>query len=134
MDDRPTCGKGLAATAPLPANLGALMAAVADVLETHLPALDLSDSASRQEDAAYRGLIQDYRDVAHRLEAVGKRMAGYRDLPMGRHDERLLGEPAAVAAFKRFVEREQALLALLQERVAHDSEMLQEMEAPTGGG
>jgi hypothetical protein len=129
MDDHPTCGKGLNQTATLPTAMGELMTAVADVLEAHLPALDLSDSASRKEQEAYRRLIQDHRDTAHRLEALGKQMAGYRDLPMGRHNEAAMAGPGAIDNFRRFVDREQALLAVLEGRLAQDQEMLQAMGA-----
>jgi hypothetical protein len=129
MDDHPTCGKGLAETSALPTAMGELMTAVAAVLEAHLPALDLSDSASRKEHEAYRRLIQDHRDAAHRLEAMGKQMAGYRDIPMGRHNEAVMAEPDALDAFRRFVDREQALLAVLERRLAQDHEMLQAMGA-----
>jgi hypothetical protein len=127
MDDQPTCGKGLADTAPLPTTLGELMAAVADVLEAHLPALDLSDPAARKEQQAYRRLVEDHRDAAHRLEALGKQMAGYRDLPMGHHDEAAMGGPAMMETFKRFVDREQALHTLLKRRLEEDQEMLHAM-------
>jgi hypothetical protein len=129
MSDQPTCGKGLAETSALPTTVGELITAVADVLEAHLPSLDLSDPASRQEHEAYYRLVQDHRDAAHRLEALGKQMAGYRDLPMGRHSQAVLGEPEALDAFRRFVDREQALLALLEQRLAEDHEMLEAMGA-----
>jgi hypothetical protein len=124
MDDHPTCGKGLAETSALHTTMGELMTAMADVLEAHLRALDLSDSAARKEHEAYCRLIQDHRDTAHRLEALGKHMAGYRDLPMGRHNEAVMAEPDALGAFRRFVDREQALLAVLKGRLAQDHEML----------
>jgi hypothetical protein len=130
MADQPTCGKGLAEASLLPTAIGELIAAVADVLEAHLPALDLTDSAARQEYEAYRRLIQDHRDAAIRLGAVGKQMAGYRELPMGRHNESVLVAPEALDAFRRFVDREQALLALVEQRLAHDHQMLQEIRKP----
>jgi hypothetical protein len=129
MGDESTCGKGLAQTSALPTTIAELITSVADVLEAHLPALDLSDSASRKEHEAYRRLIQDHRDAAHRLEALGKQMAGYRDLPMGRHSEAVVAEPGALDTFRRFVDREQALLALMEQRLAQDQEMLQAMGA-----
>jgi hypothetical protein len=72
---------------------------------------------------------QDHRDTAHRLEALGKQMAGYRDLPMGRHNEAAMAGPGAIDNFRRFVDREQALLAVLEGRLAQDHEMLQAMGA-----
>jgi hypothetical protein len=129
MDEAPTCGKGLAQTSPLPTTMAELMGAMADVLDAHLPSLDPSDPASTREREAYRSLVEDHRDAARQLQAIGAQMAGYRDLPMGRHDKAVLGGPAAVSAFKRFVDREHALLELLQQRLADDHDMLQSMRA-----
>ena len=124
MDDHPTCGKGLAENAVLPAKLAELTASVADILEAHMPALDLTDGRSRREYEVYRRLAEDHRQAGLQLEAIGKQMAGYRDLPMGRHDEKAMAAPAVVESFQRFVELERELLALLQRRVEQDREML----------
>ena len=43
MDDQPTCGKGLAEHASLPAKLGELSSAMAKLLEFHQTTLDLTD-------------------------------------------------------------------------------------------
>ena len=47
-EDQATCGKGVAAHATMPAVLAGLMAAVAENLEVHMKALDLSDDAARR--------------------------------------------------------------------------------------
>lgn len=83
MADDQTCGKGLAEHSELPAKLGTLTVAVADILEAHMPALDLTDERSRREYDAYRGLAEDHRQTGIRLEAIARQMAGYLDLPMG---------------------------------------------------
>lgn len=59
-------------------------------------------------------------------------MAGYRDLPMGRHDGEAMARPQVRAAFGRFVTREQELLALLRERVEKDGKMLATMSGGPG--
>jgi hypothetical protein len=130
MDDQPSCGKGLAENAALPAKLGELTASVADVLEAHMPALDLTDERSKREHEVYRLLAEDHRQASLRLEAIGKQMAGYRDLPMGRHDAKAMAASAVVESFERFVELEQELLALLQRRVERDRQMLVAMGVP----
>jgi hypothetical protein len=66
------------------------------------------------------------------LLVLGEEMAGYRDLPMGRHDRPVMASPPAVEAFERFVQVEQELLALLQQRVPQDQRMLEQMRE--GGG
>jgi hypothetical protein len=130
MDDHPTCGKGLAENAVLPAKLGELTASVADILEAHMPALDLNDERSKREYEVYRLLVEDHRQASLQLEAIGKQMAGYRDLPMGRHDDKAMAASAVVESFQRFVELEQELLALLQRRVERDRQMLVAMGVP----
>jgi hypothetical protein len=59
-------------------------------------------------------------------------MAGYRDLPMGRHEEKAMSSPRFREAFEKFVTREQELQALLQKRIEGDRQMLIEM-AGAGG-
>ena len=56
-------------------------------------------------------------------------MAVYRDLPMGRHDDKVMSAPQGSRAFETFVAREQELLALLAKRVEQDRAMLREMGA-----
>ena len=129
-ENQRTCGQGLAEHSVLPAKLGELAAAVAEVLEIHRTALDLTDENSRREHDAYRKLATEHRQIAARLEALARQMAGYRDLPMGRHDPTAMSSPQAVAAFESYVKVEQALLALLQKRMEQDRSMLTEM----GGG
>jgi hypothetical protein len=122
-----TCGKGLAAHAPLPAALGRLTAAVADVLEAHVPMLDLSDPNATLEHTAYRQLVEDHRRTAALLEATAERMSGYRDLPMGRHMDVAGADSRIVASFARFVALEDELRMLLEQRLGQDREMLQAM-------
>ncbi len=132
MTDEPTCGKGLAEHSELPRLMGEVAAATAEVLERHTTALDLDDPSSRREQEAYVGLVGEFRDVSSRLMAIAARMAGYRDLPMGRHDMSAMMAPAAVAAFEQYLQTEHALLELLQSRVQQDRGMLAAMESTRG--
>ena len=86
MESEQTCDQGLADNAVLPAHLGAVSAAIADVLEVHMNALDPDDGNSRLEQHAYAELVDEHREAAARLLAVADHMARFRDLPMGRHD------------------------------------------------
>jgi hypothetical protein len=124
MDDSPTCGKGLAEHAALPAKLGALTDAMAVVLETHMKALDVSDDAARREHEAYKRLAKEQHSIAAQLKATAMKMAACRSLPMGRHDERLMIGKEAVSAFKTFVGLEQELFAMLEQRLDEDRAML----------
>jgi hypothetical protein len=134
METQPTCGKGLAEHSILPAKLGEWTAAVAENLELHMEALDLSDENSRRERDAYLALAEEHRQIAKQLQTTAGRMAGYRDLPMGRHDPKAMASPRIRAAFERFVEREQELLALLQRRVEQDRRMLTAMAGQVQAG
>jgi hypothetical protein len=131
MDEQPTCGKGLAETAVLPAKLGELTSAVGEIMEAHIPSLDLTDERSRKEHAVYRRLVEDHRQVGLQLAAIARQMAGARDLPMGRHEEAAIASPAVRRSFQRFVLLEQELLAILERRLEQDQQMLDSMgQAP----
>lgn len=133
MEDAPTCGKGLAAQSAVPRLMGTLAAAVANVIETHMEALDLTDEGSKQEHAAYTVLVDGHRKNAAALKATAERMAGYRDLPMGRHDERAMSGPKAMQTFEEFATAEQGLLTLLQSLAEESQEMLAEMRQAGDG-
>ncbi len=134
MVDQPTCGKGLAENSVLPARLGDLIASMAGVLVVHTEALDLEDERSQREHDVYLNLAAEQREVATRLRAIGDEMAGYRDLPMGRHDPNAMSSPKAAAAFEQFLTAEQHLLALLEARVPQDRQMLDEIRGAGKGG
>jgi hypothetical protein len=126
-DEQSTCGEGLAAHSGLPAKLGELTAAVADVLERHTAALDLEDENAKRERDIYLKLVAAHRQTAAELRSLAEQMAGCRDLPMARHDPDEIASPATADVFERFVEIEDELLALLQERLRQDRELLGEM-------
>ena len=132
MNDEPTCGKGLAEHSVLPETLGRLTASVAEILEVHMKALDLTDHNSKQEHDAYSELVKDHRKIAADLAATAKQMAGYRDLPMGKHDEQAMASQEAFEAFRKFVKLENELVALIQNRLKEDQEMLHEMDDVRG--
>jgi hypothetical protein len=122
--DQPTCGKGLAANAVLPEQLAKLLSARAEVLERHTKALDLSDPNARQELDAYTSLARAHRSVAAELADLARQMAGYRDLPMARHDMRVMADPhGQAAAFRHFVATERELLELLQTKLQQEEPM-----------
>ena len=77
----------------------------------------------------YEQLRRWWRGVAgnpkvQELAGRSREMAGQRDLPMGAHDTTVMSSPEAVAAFERFVQAERELLALLQERLRQDQQLL----------
>lgn len=127
MDEPTTCGQGLAASAPLPARLGALVTALADVLDTHREALALTDDAARQEAEAYGRIVGQLRLSAEQLEATAEQMVGSRDLPMGAHDMDALSSPHAVGIFAALVRGERELAELLGRRIEDDEAMLRDM-------
>ena len=125
MEDQPiTCGQGLAHHAVLPAQLADLVDAMAEVLDAHLLALDLRDEDAQREHDVYRELAKEHRAAALELRAIAARMAGSRDLPMGRHDEAALSGPEQADAFATLVSREQDLRALLQQLLEEHRRML----------
>jgi len=129
MDEEQTCGKGLAQHSALTTSLGELVASTARVLEVHMKALDLTDENSKREYEAYRQLASVHRRIAGELADTASRMAGYRTLPMGRHDMVAMMSAAPRHAFAGFVKQEETLLALLEARLAQDRAMLGAMAA-----
>src|SRR5262245_54144012 len=117
-DDQPTCGKGLAANAALPAKLAEVLAALAEVLGRHTRALDRNDPDGLAELDAYTSLERTHRGVASELVRLSEAMAGYRDLPMAAHDMTVMADPKGQAeAFQRFVAVERELLELLRAKL-----------------
>jgi hypothetical protein len=134
LDDQPTCGKGLAEHSSLPAAFGEVVDAVAENLEAHLGTLDLTDERSRNEQEVYQELAKEHRAIAAQLRATAEAMAGYRNLPMGRHDEQALASPRIVDAFVSLVRTERELLTLLGDRVAQHEQMLAGIGSMNNGG
>ena len=126
-EDQPTCGKGLAENSVLPAALSHLIAAMAENLATHMKALDLTDVNSQTEHAAYENLVQKLRQAAVELQWTANEMSGYRDLPMGRHDQAAMVQPEVRHAFEKFVAHKHELLALLQQTAERDRQLLEMM-------
>lgn len=127
MDEQQTCGKGLAENSALPAKLGELISAMAENLEAHRKALDLTDQNSRAEYEAYEKLLKELRQIAAQLSVTASEMAGYHDLPMGRHDEQAMTHPRVREAFENFVRHKQELLELLEQTEERDHKLLRAM-------
>jgi hypothetical protein len=118
MNDQATCGRGLAAHAAFPSVVGDVMSSMADVLAHHMTALDLGDPNTRAEYEAYGALVEAHRASAEQLRSISLRMAGSRDLPMGRHDEAVMGSADGAGRFASLVRHEQALHTLLGSTLA----------------
>jgi hypothetical protein len=127
MTEQQTCGKGLAENSVLPAKLGELISAMAGNLEAHRKALDLTDQNSRAENEAYEKLLKDLRQIAAQLSVTASEMVGYRELPMGRHDEKAMTHSRVRDAFESFVQHKRALLELLQQTEDRDTQLLEMM-------
>ena len=132
MADEMTCGKGIAENSVVPASLGEVVAATARVLEVHMKALDPTDPNAKVELDAYRELASTHRKIAAELSSLAERMAGYRDLPEARHDMAAMMSPAPRHAFAGLVQREEQLVALLEQRIVQGRAMLAQMGAQPG--
>src|SRR5688572_22588173 len=121
-----TCGKGSAANAVLPAELGALMAAMADLLDNHTRALSADDANSALERAAYERLVKNQRAIAASLGALAAAMESYRGLPSAPHDESVLADRRSLEVFAAFIDAEEAAAGLLQEQIKEYRAMLSE--------
>jgi hypothetical protein len=124
MNEPQTCGKGLAERSAFPERVGALTAAMVDVLETHQQTLDLADDNARVELTAYQQLAHDYRRLTSQLRATADRMLEYRDLPMARHHAHAMVAAEIRGTLANLVERERELAALLNTWIEEDQAML----------
>jgi hypothetical protein len=131
MTEEPTCGQGLAEHAALPRRVGALLDAVADNLDAHLPALTANDPDTQREKLVYEQLAAQHRDAATRLGAVGEKMAGSRDLPMGAHDLGALSSQPVIEALARMTRAETDLRALLTQQLEQHRRILNGMTGST---
>jgi hypothetical protein len=127
MAEPQTCGEGLAEHSAVPRLLAELVDALAENLERHMPALDLTDDDARAEHTAYERLAGRHRRIAADLHSAAEEMASHRELPMGPHDMDVLSSPAVADAFARFIAAERALAAHLERSLASDEQMLRRM-------
>jgi hypothetical protein len=126
MKEQQTCGKGLAEHSILPAKLSELIASTARNLELHMETLDLTDPTSRREYEAYQKLVKEHQEISTRLRRTAREMEGYRDLPMGKHDQKKLSNPLVIDAYKRYTNLEQEVLTVLNKQLRQDQEMIAE--------
>ncbi len=129
MIDERTCGEGLAENSALPARLAELTASLADNLEVHMKALDMTDESAKLEHEAYMKLAHQMRAIASELGAAAEQMVGCRALPVGRHDARAISAPAVLEAFEHLVKVKRELVTWLQNGAERDQRMLVEMTA-----
>jgi len=132
MEERLTCGKGLAENSVLPGKLGELAAAMAENFEVHMWALDVNDPCSRREYEVYVQLANGQRETAARLLATANEMAAARHLPMGRHEFTEATNSHALTAFEKVVKLKQELVTLLQQTADRDQALLAQMRAANG--
>ena len=106
---------------------------MAEMLSFHRTSLDISEPNGRAEDVAYARVMSDLRSISESLRETAGRMEGYRDLPMGTHDEVLLNSVVSVETFARFLHAERELMEQLQKSLEHDEPMLEEWRNASGG-
>lgn len=124
MEGPQTCGQGLAQRSALPGRLSELTAAIADVLEGHQQSLDLTDDHAREEHAANRIVIGDFRNLTSQLRATAERMSGYRELAMARHRQDAAAAAAMGNPLVALINSERQVLAILEKWLAEDESIL----------
>jgi uncharacterized protein YndB with AHSA1/START domain len=115
--EQATCGKGLAAHAALPEQLGALLSAMGQLLENHTRSLPIENANAMLEREAYDRLIKDQHVVATSLKELAAVMRSYRGLPIAPHDASVLADQRSLHVFDSFIQAEEDVLALLQRSV-----------------
>jgi hypothetical protein len=129
--DQLTCGKGLAENSILPELISKVIHSMAENLAIHMKALDLTDKNASAEYTAYEKLVKELQQSALQLHLTAKQMAGYRDLPMGRHDSKAMTQPNVHEVFERFIQEKQELLSLLEQTAQRDRQILNGMRSHT---
>ncbi len=132
MEDEPSCGRGLAQSAVVPAGLAAVAADMARNLEVHTRALDLGDAAAVQERAVYEHVAHNLRSAAASLRTAATVMSSTVDLPIAVHDMAAITTPDVLDAFERYVAAEDDLRRLFDARHADNEEMLTAIRAEIG--
>jgi hypothetical protein len=132
--DQPTCGKGLAENSILPEQISKVIAAMAENLETHMQALDLTDKNSSAEYAAYESLVKELKQSALQLHLTANQMSGYRYLPMGRHNMKEMNHPRVREMFNRFMKEKSDLLSLLEGTMHRDNQIMETMSPSSKAG
>ena len=127
-DEQWTCGKGLAAHAPIPSKIADFLKSLAANLRGHVPTIDTNDPNGQAERDAYVHLSTEYEAVSDHLARTAKRMGAFRDLPPARHHEEALADPHLIQAFERFVAVEKKLAELLAAAAEQDGQMLQQAQ------
>jgi hypothetical protein len=94
-----------------------------------MKALDLTDPNSRAEYDAYEKLVKEFQQITVQLQATADQMAGYRDLPMGKHDENAMIHPGVRESFEKFVKHKREFLSLLKQTAERDDQLLEMMGA-----
>ena len=128
MPEQPTCGKGLAERAALPAALSQLTAAMADILEFHERSIDTTDEHGRKERQAYEVLNAQFRTISHLLRSTADAMASYRTLPMAQHDIAVLASRQNAKIFAEFVDEERRTAELMRTSIERDEKILAQMQ------
>lgn len=127
--EEPTCGRGLAHNAVVPAALAAVAAGLAQNLEVHTHALDPGDAAATREQGVYERVARSLRNAADNLRSAAAEMASAVDLPMGAHDLDAFSTTDVLSAFEGYVAAEDTLRRLLDGRREENEQMLTAIRA-----
>ena len=133
QEEQSTCGRGLAASAAVPAALAAVAAGLAQNLEVHIRALAPDDPAAVREGEVYGHVARNLRSAAAELQAAAAEMDAAADLPMGAHDMAAMSTTDVLDAFERHVAAEDDLCRLLDAQRAVNAQMLTMIRAAIGG-
>lgn len=136
-EDEPTCGRGLAQASAVPAGLASVAAGLAENLEVHLRALDLSDTAAVQEQETYESIARSLHSAAVSLRTAAVEMHSAESLPVAAHDMAAMTTPEIVDAFGGYVTAADNLRQLLEAERSDNELMLAairtEVQGPDSG-
>jgi hypothetical protein len=123
-DAEETCGQELAASAEIPAAIGALLRHVSFNLLDHARAVGKATNAAAEEHDALLRVAAGYGEIADAAERTAKFMQTLKDLPAVPHDAAAIDRSEFVAWMTKKIDFQRRLAALLLEHADQSAKVL----------
>lgn len=128
VEEEPTCGQEMAASAEIPRRWQALMNHVALNMELHAAAVGSGSAANRDESAAMLVVAREYRSMADAAARAASAMTAMADLAPASHDPSGIDLPSLARWMRLKVAMQRELAALLIRHAEESEAALTQME------
>jgi hypothetical protein len=130
MEDEPTCGQEMAASAEIPSRWQALMNHVALNMERHAAWVGTGSAANRDESAALLIVAQEYRSMADAAGRAAAAMTAMADLAPASHDASGVDRPSQARWMRLKIDMQRDLASLLIRHAEESEAALGQLERP----